>query len=199
MNKHVKWLNRAVIVGVLINILGMALPFIFAPQWYLNWFGLPGGGGSVVWMRQAGLLLFFISILYVPGGNDPQRYRWNAIFGVLVRMTIGLYWLWLVFIEGRTRAFLAWPAPHDKCSIIGSTKNGSELSAAASNAGEIQGYSNDQNNRRAFTKTDGRTVILPRYTQPEEDHRLLLDALKLQFQLNLNPGLLLPENSQKFL
>jgi hypothetical protein len=30
---------------------------------------------------------------------------------------------------------------------------------------------------------------------PEEDHRLLLDALKLQFQLNLNPGLLLPENS----
>jgi hypothetical protein len=87
----------------------------------------------------------------------------------------------------------------DKCSIIGSTKNGSELSATASNAGEIQGYSNDQNDRRAFTKTDGRTVILPRYTQPEEDHRLLLDALKLQFQLNLNPGLLLPENSQKFL
>jgi hypothetical protein len=108
MNKHVKWLNRAVIVGVLINILGMALPFIFAPQWYLNWFGLPGGGGSVVWMRQAGLLLFFISILYVPGGSDPRRYRWNAIFGVLVRMTIGLYWLWLVFIEGRTRSFLAF-------------------------------------------------------------------------------------------
>jgi hypothetical protein len=50
----------------------------------------------------------------------------------------------------------------DKCSIIGSTKNGSELSATASNAGEIQGYSNDQNDRRAFTKTDGRTVILPR-------------------------------------
>jgi hypothetical protein len=106
MNKHVKWLNRAVFVGVLINIFGMALPFIFAPQWYLNWFGLPGGGGSVVWMRQAGLLLFCVSILFVPGGHDPQRYRWNAIFAVLVRMTIGLYWLWLVFIEGRTRAFL---------------------------------------------------------------------------------------------
>jgi hypothetical protein len=52
----------------------MALPFIFAPQWYLDWFGLPGGGGSVIWMRQAGLLLFFISLLYVAGGREPIRY-----------------------------------------------------------------------------------------------------------------------------
>ena len=28
--------------------------------------------------------------------------------------------------------------------------------------------------------TDGREVILTRYTQPEPDHRLLLDSLKLQ-------------------
>jgi hypothetical protein len=106
LKKRVTWLTWVVIVGVLINILGMALPFIFAPQWYLDFFGLPGGGGSVVWMRQAGLLLFFISILYVPGGIDPLRYIWNAYFGVLVRMVIGLYWLWLVFFDGQTRAFL---------------------------------------------------------------------------------------------
>jgi type IV secretory pathway TrbD component len=91
---------------VLINIFGMALPFIFAPQWYLDLFGLPGGGGSVIWMRQAGLLLFLISILYVSGGRDPIRYSLNAKFAVLVRMTIGSYWLWLVFVEGQTRSFL---------------------------------------------------------------------------------------------
>ena len=106
MNRYVKWFNRAVFVGVLINIFGMALPFIFAPQWYLDWFGLPGGGGSVIWMRQAGLLLFFISILYVLGGSDPLRYSLNAKFAVLVRMVIGIYWLWLVYVEGQTRAFL---------------------------------------------------------------------------------------------
>ena len=106
MNKFVKWFNIAIFIGVLINILGMALPFIFAPQWYLDWFGLPGGGGSVIWMRQAGLLLFFISILYLPGGRDPMRYSLNAKFAVLVRMVIGSYWLWLVFVEGQTRAFL---------------------------------------------------------------------------------------------
>ena len=106
MSRYLKWFHWAVFVGVLINIFGMALPFIFAPQWYLDWFGLPGGGGSVIWMRQAGLLLFFISILYASGGRDPVRYSANAKFAVLVRMMIGLYWLWLVVIEGRTRAFL---------------------------------------------------------------------------------------------
>ena len=106
MSGDVKWFQRAVVVGVLINILGMALPFIFAPQWYLDWFGLPGGGASVVWMRQAGLLLLFISILYLPGGSDPVRYSLNAKFGVLVRMMIGMYWLWLVYVEGQSCAFV---------------------------------------------------------------------------------------------
>lgn len=106
MSGYVKWFQRAVVVGVLINIFGMALPFIFAPQWYLDWFGLPSGGGSVVWMRQAGLLLLFISILYLPGGSDPVRYSLNAKFGVLVRMMIGIYWLWLVYVEGQSCAFV---------------------------------------------------------------------------------------------
>lgn len=106
MNKFVRWFNIFTFIGVLINIFGMALPFIFTPQWYLDFFNLPGGGGSVIWMRQAGLLLFFISLLYVAGGRDPIRYSWNAKFAVLVRMTIGSYWLWLVFVEGQTPSFL---------------------------------------------------------------------------------------------
>ena len=106
MNDRIKWHNRVVLVGALINIFGMALPFIFAPQWYLDLFGLPGQGGSIVWMRQAGFLLMFISILYTAGGRDPVRYTWNAVFAVGVRMTIGLYWLWLVFFDGQTRSFL---------------------------------------------------------------------------------------------
>lgn len=106
MNKFIKWFNIATFIGVLINIFGMALPFIFAPQWYLDWFGLPGGGGSIIWMRQAGLLLFFISLLYLWGGRDPIRYSSNAIFAILVRTAIGSYWLWLVFVEGQTRSFL---------------------------------------------------------------------------------------------
>lgn len=106
MSRCVMWFHRVTFVGVLINIFGMALPFIFAPQWYLDWFGLPGGGGSLIWMRQAGLLLLFISILYAFGGRDPIRYSWNAMFAIGVRMAIGLYWLWLVFGAGQTRAFV---------------------------------------------------------------------------------------------
>ena len=106
MSNARKWFHVATIIGVLINILGMALPFIFAPQWFLDWLHLPGGGGSVIWMRQAGLLLLLISILYLPGGRDPFRYHLNAKFSILVRMTIGLYWLWLVYGDGQTRSFL---------------------------------------------------------------------------------------------
>src|SRR5262245_31942830 len=108
MNKYIIWHRYVVIVGVLINIIGMALPFIFAPQWALDFFRLPGGGGSIIWMRQAGLLLFYISLLYVAGAIDPIRYRMNAIFAVVVRMSIGLYWMWLIYIEGRTRSFLTF-------------------------------------------------------------------------------------------
>lgn len=110
LQSFILWHGRVVLIGTLINIFGMALPFIFAPQWFLNFFGLPGGGGSLVWMRQAGLLLLFISILYVPGGYDPIRYNLNASFAVIVRMTIGLYWVWLVLFEGQTRSFLIFGA-----------------------------------------------------------------------------------------
>jgi hypothetical protein len=106
MNNYAKWFQRLVYIGVLINILGMALPFIFAAQFMIDWLGLPGGGGSVIWMRQAGLLLFYISILYLPGGRDPLRFSLNAKFAVLVRLTIGLYWFYLVLVEGRTYSFL---------------------------------------------------------------------------------------------
>jgi hypothetical protein len=106
MDNRVRILGWVTFIGVLINIVGMALPFIFCPQWYLDHFGLPGEGGSIVWMRQAGLLLLYVSILYVPGGFDPVRYRMNVIFAILVRFTIGSYWLFLVFVEGRTRSFI---------------------------------------------------------------------------------------------
>ena len=95
-----------VVVGVAVNIVGMALPFVLAPNWTMSHYGLPDGGGSIVWMRQAGLLLFFISLLYIPGGYDPIRYRANAWFGVVTRMVIGAYWLYLVGLEGRTTVFL---------------------------------------------------------------------------------------------
>lgn len=106
MNPAIRRLSIVVNIGVAINILGMSVPFIFAPQWVYDHIGLPGGGGSPVWMRQAGLLLVYASLLYIPGGRDPFKYRWNAYFAVIVRMTIGLYWLFLVFVEHRTRTFL---------------------------------------------------------------------------------------------
>jgi hypothetical protein len=35
--------------------------------------------------------------------------------------------------------------------------------------------------------TDGRTVILPRYTQPEQEHRMLLHGLNLELPAQPKP------------
>ena len=127
-------LSWIVTIGVAINILGMALPFAFLPQWTMDLFGLPSGGGSVVWMRQAGLLLFFISLLYLPGGFDPLRYTANAWFAVITRMTIGLYWLFLVLVEHRTTVFI--PIGLLDCSLA--ILNGVVLVKTLSSAGSHQ-------------------------------------------------------------
>jgi hypothetical protein len=107
MDSRYRILFNVFLIGVLINILDMALPFIFAPQWTLEVAGLPGGDGSTLWMRQAGLLLLFVSLLNLPGGMDPVQYRLNAYFGVIVRMTIGLYWLALFFLKRESLSFLS--------------------------------------------------------------------------------------------
>jgi hypothetical protein len=41
-----------------------------------------------------------------------------------------------------------------------------------------------------FPTTDGRTLIYTRYTQPEKDHQLLLQQLKLRLPPQPRPGLL---------
>ena len=40
-----------------------------------------------------------------------------------------------------------------------------------------------------FPTTDGRTLILSRYTHPEPDHKLLLEQLKLTLRLNRHRAL----------
>ena len=104
-NPHVRWFKLAMYLGILANLL-FALPAIFAPYWLLRLFGLPWTK-DVIWLRDAGGLLFFLSLMYLGAAREPFRYRLNARLAVLGRIAFAAFWFWMVFYADLPRAFLA--------------------------------------------------------------------------------------------
>lgn len=78
-----RWKTRhaaVVWIGILLN-LGFALPLIFCPDWILGLFDIRAD--QRIWPRFAGLLLLILSVFYIPGAVDVDRYRipaWLAVF-----------------------------------------------------------------------------------------------------------------------
>jgi len=83
MNKHAKWFKWAVWIGILADWL-LALPVIFAPEAVLDLLGLRATQDPI-WTAFAALLVFLLSLFYIPGANKPYRYRLNAWFAVFAR------------------------------------------------------------------------------------------------------------------
>jgi hypothetical protein len=93
VNKPAIWLGRALWLGVLVDWL-RAIPAIFAPQWVLSVTGL-GGTASPVWVAFSALLLFLLSLFYLPGAMDPYRSLISAKLAVPARLLLALFFLWL--------------------------------------------------------------------------------------------------------
>ena len=83
MNKHAVWFRRTVWAGIIANCL-LAVPAIFVPEKMLDLLGLRQTADPV-WTAFAALLLLLLSCFYMPGANDPYRYRFNAWLAVLAR------------------------------------------------------------------------------------------------------------------
>ncbi|MFL6283474.1 MAG: hypothetical protein ACJ74Q_10080 [Pyrinomonadaceae bacterium] len=106
MNKYLRWYAPAVWLGVLANILGFVVPVLLAPGWLLGRLHLPYMPYQDVWLRDAALLLLFLSITYLPSATDPLRYKVNAIVGAVGRLIFSLFWIWPVLFAGAPRGFL---------------------------------------------------------------------------------------------
>jgi hypothetical protein len=106
MNKYLRWYAPAVWLGVLANILGFVVPVFLAPGWLLGRLHLPYMPYQDVWLRDAALLLLFLSITYLPSATDPIRYKVNAIVGAVGRLIFSLFWIWPVLFAGAPRGFL---------------------------------------------------------------------------------------------
>jgi hypothetical protein len=106
MNKYIRWYAPAVWLGVVANVLGFVVPVLLAPGWLLSRLNLPYYPSSNVWLRDAALLLLFLSITYIPSAIDPLRYKVNAVVGAVGRLVFSLFWIWPVLFAGAPRGFL---------------------------------------------------------------------------------------------
>lgn len=103
MNYYQKWFSPVVLLSVLIN-LSFAIPAVFFPAWLLGALGLPSSYQDL-WLRGAGLVLFFLSLTHVPAAFDPWRYKVNTFVLVFGQLLFGIFWLWFVFFAGAPRGY----------------------------------------------------------------------------------------------
>jgi hypothetical protein len=106
MNNYAKWFGRVVWFGIAIN-----MPFVvgtfFFPHAFCEMLGLKVPD-PIIWVRTSGMLLFIISIFYIPGALDPVRYRATAIMHILPSRTCGsTFFLYSVLFRGQEKGFLS--------------------------------------------------------------------------------------------
>lgn len=102
-----RWKFRHALIvwlGILMNM-GFVIPLLFAPTWFLDFFGLKAE--PLIWPRFAGLLLLILSVFYIPATLDLDRYRIFAWLSVFPSRTFGvLFFSFMVFLAHQPTAFL---------------------------------------------------------------------------------------------
>ena len=62
----------------------------------------------IIWVRTGGMLLFIISIFYIPAALDPFRYRATAIMHIVPSRACGSsFFLYSVLVRGQEAGFLS--------------------------------------------------------------------------------------------
>lgn len=79
-----RWFMRVMWIGIVAN-LALAIPTLLYPAMMLARNSLPPAE-PLLWPRFAALLLILLSVFYMPGASDPDRYRANAWFAIASRL-----------------------------------------------------------------------------------------------------------------
>ena len=87
------WLKRTLWLGILADW-ALGIPSIFAPQKVLAFVGMPPTHDPV-WTAFSSLIVCLLAIFYIPGANQPYRYRANAWLAVFARPPGVIFFLFL--------------------------------------------------------------------------------------------------------
>jgi hypothetical protein len=71
-------------LGIAVNF-AIALAALVDPDWLLRTLGYQTADPNI-WPRFAALLLMLLSLFYIPGAQDLDRYRANAVLAVVARV-----------------------------------------------------------------------------------------------------------------
>lgn len=98
-------LPRVIWAGVGVNML-FVIPLFFFPGPLFALLGIPLS--DTILARACGMLLFIISVFYIPAAWDVDRYRANAWFHCLPSRTCGAtYFTVMVFVFGAPIGYLS--------------------------------------------------------------------------------------------
>lgn len=103
-NRYLKAFRIATAVGIIVN-LGFAIPALLAPNALLSLLRLRPIDDPV-WLGDAGLLLTFLSLMYIGAAVDPWRYRLNTYLMVIGRLAFVPYWFWPRGSDGAITGYL---------------------------------------------------------------------------------------------
>ena len=95
MNKYAKWFGVAVWIGIIADLV-LAVPGIFFPNEMLALVGQRTSPPDAMWISLASLVLVMLAIIYIPGANNPYRYRANAWLAVIARV-LGVIFFFFVY------------------------------------------------------------------------------------------------------
>jgi hypothetical protein len=94
--------------------LGIGLACMFVPGMVSSFFGLPAPTPSG-WIRGWGATLILVTALYIPGLQDPVRYRAPNIIGLLGRVWMASVWFvvgggffWFGLFDASFAVILTW-------------------------------------------------------------------------------------------
>ncbi len=91
--------------GIGINML-FVIPLFFFPEWLFQLLGIPLT--DTILARASGMLLFIISVFYIPAAWDPDRYRANVWFHCIPSRCCGAtYFTVMVFVFGAPLGYLS--------------------------------------------------------------------------------------------
>ncbi|ADJ28238.1 hypothetical protein [Nitrosococcus watsonii] len=105
MSRYGIWHGRVVWFGIILNMF-FVFPLVLAPGWLLGLLNIPLD--QLIWARASGMLLFIISVFYIPATWDLKRYRASAWFSIFPSRTFGAtFFTVAVFVFGYPVGFLS--------------------------------------------------------------------------------------------
>ena len=106
MNIWAKWFGWIVWAGIIVNMVFVVFCF-FLPENMCALLHLKQPD-PIIWVRTSGMLLFIISIFYIPAALDPFRYRATAIMHIIPSRACGSsFFLYSVLLRGQEKGFLS--------------------------------------------------------------------------------------------